>query len=249
MVCTHTLYNEAWAGTISLGVMELPEAMKRKRNKATKSRDNKKKFGKNIDLRPEIASQRIEEGHWEGDTVVGKCAGKESVVFSLVEKKTENYLAFLIPGKSSEAVMTAMQILKEEYGEQFAQVFKTITVDNESEFADFAQCEEWGTEVYFAHPYTSWERAQNERHNGLLRAFVPKGTSMENYSAEYILAVADELNARPRRKLGYCTPEELFDAFLDHIYAVGSNLACPCQGTGSALPATSLTSPADLAAR
>ena len=127
--------------------MELPEAMKRKRNKDAKPRDNKKKFGKSIDLRPQIASQRIEEGHWEGDTVVGKRAGKESVVFSLVEKKTENYLAFLIPGKSSDAVMTAMQILKEEYGEQFAQVFKTITVDNGSELADFAQREEWGTEI------------------------------------------------------------------------------------------------------
>lgn len=121
--------------------------------------------------------------------------------------------------------MTAMRMLKEEYGEYFAQVFKTVTVDNGSEFADFAQCEEWGTEVYFAHPYTSWERAQNERHNGLFRAFVPKGASMENYSTEYILAAADELNARPRRKLGYCTPEELFDAFLDRIYAVGSKPA------------------------
>ncbi|EJW97319.1 integrase core domain protein [gut metagenome] len=220
MVCTHTLYNEVWAGNLSLGILELPEAMKRKQKKDSKPRENKKKFGKSIDLRPEIASQRIEEGHWEGDTVVGKRAGKESVVFSLIEKKTENYLAFRIPDKSSEAVMTAMRALKEEYGERFAQVFKTITVDNGSEFADFAQCEEWGTEVYFAHPYTSWERAQNERHNGLLRAFVPKGTSMENYSAEYILAAADELNARPRRKLGYCTPEELFDAFLDRIYAV-----------------------------
>lgn len=139
----------------------------------------------------------------------------------MVEKKTENYLAFLIHGKSSDAVMTAMRMLKEEYGDHFAQVFKTITVDNGSEFADLAQCEEWGTTVYFADPFTSWGRPQNERHNGLFRAFVPKGTSMENYSADYILASADELNARPRKKLGYCTPEELFDAFLDRIYAVG----------------------------
>ena len=157
MVCTHTLYNEAWAGTFPLGVMELPEAMKRKRHKDAKPRENKKKFGKSIDLRLKNAFQRIEEGHWEGDTVVGKRAGKESVVFSLVEKETENFLAFLISGKSSDAVMVAMRMLKEEYGEHFAQIFKTVTVDNRSEFADFAQCEEWGTEVYFAHPYTSWE--------------------------------------------------------------------------------------------
>lgn len=145
MVCTRTLYNEAWAGNLPIGVTELPEALKRKRAQSAKPRKNKKIFGKSIDLRPEIASQRIEEGHWEGDTVVGKRAGKEAVVFSLLEKKTENYMAFLIPGKTSEAVMAAMKRLKEEYGERFAKVFKTITVDNGSEFADFARCEEWGT--------------------------------------------------------------------------------------------------------
>ena len=222
IVCTRTLYHEAWAGNLPIGIMELPEAVKRKHAQTSKPRENKKNYGKSIDLRPEIASQRTEEGHWEGDTVVGKRAGKEAVVFSLLEKKTENYIAFLIPGKTSEAVMAAMRALKTEYGDRFAQVFKTITIDNGSEFADFAQCESWGTEVYFAHPYTSWERAQNERHNGLFRAFVPKGTSMENYSAEYILSAADALNARPRRKLNYATPEELFDAFLDRVYAMGS---------------------------
>ena len=59
-----------------------------------------------------------------------------------------------------------MEKLHEEFGEKFSQVFKTITVDNGAEFAGFAQIEQYGTKVYFAHPYTSWERAQNERHNG-----------------------------------------------------------------------------------
>ena len=102
-------------------------------------------YGKDIDLRPQMASLRTEEGHWEGDTVVGKRAGKEAVVLSLLEKKMENYIAMLISGKTSEAVMAAMRILKAEFGDRFAQVFKTITVDNGSEFADFAQCESRGT--------------------------------------------------------------------------------------------------------
>lgn len=219
MVCTHTLYNEVWSDMFSLKVTELPEAIKRKRHKDSKPRENKKNYGKSISVRPEIARSRIEEGHWEGDTVVGKRAGKEAVVFSLIEKKTENYIALRVPGKTSAAVMAAMQMLKTEYGDRFSQVFKTITVDNGSEFADFAQVEKWGTEVFFAHPYTSWERSQNERHNGLFRAFVPKGASVEDYSAEYILSAADELNARPRKKLGYRTPEELFEAFLDSVFA------------------------------
>lgn len=218
MVCSRTLYNMVWKGHLSIQPMELPEALKRKAKKH-RVRENKKRYGTSISSRPEIASLRLEEGHWEGDTVVGRRSGKESVVFSLLEKKTQNYLAFRIPGKTSEAVMAAMTALHAEYGEHFDQVFKTITVDNGSEFADFAQIEKWGTKVYFAHPYTSWERPQNERHNGLFRAFLPKGKSIEQFTDEDILAAADELNGRPRRKLGYRTPEELFESFLDAVYA------------------------------
>ena len=93
MVCTHTLYNEVWAGNLDLSVAELPEALKRKRHKDSKPREHKKHYGKDIDERPEIAALRIEEGHWEGDTVVGRKAGKQAVILSLLEKKTENYIA------------------------------------------------------------------------------------------------------------------------------------------------------------
>ena len=203
----------------NLGRVELPEAMKRKRHKDSKPREHKKGYGKDIAQRPEIAALRIEEGHWEGDTVVGKRAGKEAVVLSLLEKKTENYIAIQIPGKDADSVLNAMQSLREEFGDKFSQVFKTITVDNGSEFSTFSLVENWGSAVYFAHPYTSWERPQNERHNGLFRAFVPKGASIESFSPEYILSAADELNGRPRKKLGYRTPEELFDEFLDSVYA------------------------------
>lgn len=207
-----------WRRDVSIRPTELPEALKRKATKR-RERANKRHYGASISTRPEIACLRLEEGHWEGDTVVGKRAGQESVVFSLLEKKTETYLAFRIPGKTSEAVMGLMTALHDEYCENFSRIFKTITVDNGSEFADFAQVEQWGTKAFFAHPYTSWERPQNERHNGLFRAFVPKGASIEAFSDEDILSAADELNGRPRKKLGYRTPEELFDAFLDAVFA------------------------------
>ena len=218
MACTRTLYNMVWAGLLPLTPTELPEALKRK-TKSHKNRENKRKYGQSISFRPEMAALRIEEGHWEGDTVVGKRAGKEAVILSLLEKKTQTYLALRIPSKTSGAVMGAMNSLHNEYADHFAEVFKTITVDNGSEFADFAQVETWGSQVYFAHPYTSWERPQNERHNGLFRAFVPKGVSIEQYSDEDILTAADELNGRPRRKLGYRTPEEHIEAFLDSVFA------------------------------
>lgn len=218
MVCTKTLYNEIWTGNLSLNILELPEAIKRKKHHKNKG-NRKKVYGTSIDERPEIVDSRTEEGHWEGDTVVGKRNGKESVILTLLEKKTQKYIAIRIPEKTSDAVNAAMERLHEEFGEKFSQVFKTITVDNGAEFADFAQIENYGTKVYFAHPYTSWERAQNERHNGLLRRYVPKGISIENFSDEDILWAADALNSLPRKNLGYCTPEELFEAFLDVVYA------------------------------
>lgn len=74
--------------------------------------------------------------------------------------------------------------------------------------------------IYFAHPYSSWERAQNERHNRLFRRYVPKGVSIENYTGDQILWYADEMNGLPRKKLDYATPEELFENFLDQVYSV-----------------------------
>lgn len=218
MVCTKTLYNELEKGNLPLSIFEVPEVLKRKRSKG-KCRINKRPKGRSIDERPSVVDDRVEPGHWEADTVVGRRNGKEAVVLSLIERVTDNYLAIHIPGKNSQAVMEAMKALHAEYGELFSKVFKTITTDNGSEFEDFAQIQQWGTEVYFAHPYSSWERPVNERHNGLFRRYIPKGISMERYDPEDVLSFADELNGLPRRRLGYATPEELFEAFLDSIYA------------------------------
>ena len=71
----------------------------------------------------------------------------------------------------------------------------------------------------FAHPYSFWERSRNERHNGMLRNYIPKGESIEQYTDEEILSFADALNSRPRKVLGYHTPEDLFATFLDKVYA------------------------------
>ncbi|MCQ4841862.1 IS30 family transposase, partial [Neglectibacter timonensis] len=119
MVCTKTLYNEVWGGNLSLNILELPEAIKRKKHHKSPVK-RKKVYGTSIDERPEIVDSRTEEGHWEGDTVVGKRNGKESVILTLLEKKTQNYIAIRIPGKTSEAVNTAMERLHEEFGEKFS---------------------------------------------------------------------------------------------------------------------------------
>ena len=160
----------------------LPEALRR-RHKKKLIRNNKRSYGTSITERPEEISAKIEEGHWEIDTVVGKRAGKESVVLTLVEKKTDYYIAIKIPGKDAASVMIAMEVLREEYGDKFfSKVFKSITADNGSKFSRLSELEAYGVSIYFAHPYSSWERAQNERHNRILRRYIPKGVSIDLYS-------------------------------------------------------------------
>lgn len=220
MVCSKTLYNELWQGHLPLSPFDLPEALSRKPRRKHQSQ-RQSSLGKSIEERPEEVMERITCGHWEIDTVVDHRSGHEAVVLTLVERVTDFYLAIKIPGKTADAVMTALEVLREEFGsEHFSEVFQTITADNGSEFRRLSELEVYGIGVYFAHPYSSWERGQNERHNRIFRRFVPKGTSIENYSAEQILSYADEMNAMPRKVLGYCTPEELFNQFLDQIYAL-----------------------------
>lgn len=224
MVCTKTIYNAVWSGNINITPFDLPEALTRNRKKNF-VRKNKRIYGTSIEERPAEISKRVEEGHWEIDTVVGKRAGKESVVLTLVEKKTDYYIAIKIPGKDSASVMTAMEVLREEYGEEyFNRIFKSITADNGAEFSRLSELEDYGVSIYFAHPYSSWERAQNERHNRIFRRYIPKGVSIDNYSADQILHFADEMNALPRKKLGYRTPEDLFEEFLDKVYSLNVNL-------------------------
>ena len=128
--------------------------------------------------RAEIAASREEIGHWEIDTVVWKKSGSESVVLTIVEKVTDFCIAMKIPDKDPLSVMTAMEVLREKYGEIFSSVFKPITADNRTEFSELSNLEKYGVLVYFAHPYSSWERPQTERHNAFSDAL---------YLREYLL--------------------------------------------------------------
>ena len=154
------------------------------------------------------------------DTVIGHREGKESCVFTLVEMVTRKYIAIKISGRTTKGVQEVIAQLRRLYGKRFSAVFKSITSDNGAEFQDLNKYEErYGTKIYFAHPFSSWERPQNERHNEMLRQYLPKGKSVDEYSADEILRMADKMNARPRKSLGYYRPDELFDAFLDKVYS------------------------------
>jgi len=217
MVCTKTLYNYVDLGLLPITNMDLPEKLKR-RTKSVRNRRNKRIMGRSIDERPAQAADRNSFGHWEIDTVVGQKKGKNEVLLTLVERMTDNSIDLKISGKNSNAVMAGMEQLKQIYSEQFSQIFKTITSDNGSEFSRLSELEEYGTMIYFTHPYTSCERPVNERHNGILRRFLPKGTRLEKFSTDEIGFLEDWINQLPRKILGYRTPEESFNEQLDILY-------------------------------
>ena len=125
--------------------------------------------------------------------------------------------------KTAPAVTDALNRVRNLFGEQFSQVFKSITGDNGSEFADLSKIEsetEANTKIYFTHPYSSFEKGTNERHNGLIRRFIPKGKRISDYSCDDIAFIEDWMNTLPRRILKYKTPEELFELHLDQIYSI-----------------------------
>ena len=130
-------------------------------------------------------------------------------------KHVEMYLA-----DTGEAVTEAFNYLKDVYGTQFSKVFKSITGDNGSEFADLSTLENHTeTKFYYTHPYSSFEKGTNERHNGLIRRFIPKGKRISDYSVDNIGFIEEWMNTLPRKILDYRTPEELFEKYLDEIYA------------------------------
>ena len=99
----------------------------------------------------------------------------------------------------------------------FSHVFKSITADNGSEFSSLQDTLNHATDIYFAHPYSSWERGTNERHNGLLRRFVPKGTPIYKYSKQFIQQATENVNFLPRKLLNYRQPVTLFLEELEKI--------------------------------
>ena len=154
MVCTKTLYNYADLGFICIKTIDLPEKIKRN-TKIKKKRRNKKKLGKSIEERPKEIDTREEFGHWEIDSVIGQKQEGQSQIMTIVERKYRKSIWLKVRYHSAEAVDEAIQRLFSEYGDKYKEVFKSITGDNGSEFANLSKLEVKGIPVYFTHPYTS----------------------------------------------------------------------------------------------
>ena len=219
MVCTKTLYNYVDAGFLGIKNIDLPYKLSRN-TKPARIRQNKRILGDSISERPEEAETRQEFGHWEIDTVRGVKKETEPAVLTLVERKSRYSIWLKIMSATAASVQEGMRQILTHFGERAQQVFKTITGDNGSEFAELFRLTGEGIGIYFTHPYSSWEKGTNERHNGLLRRFIPKGKPISGYTTEDIQLIGDWANNLPRRILGYKTPEEVFERALDQIYAL-----------------------------
>jgi IS30 family transposase len=157
-----------------------------------------------IERRPAEVDTLETDGHWEGDTVIG--ANQKGAIVTLVERKNDLLRAIPVVCKKAEDVAAA--IIK-ALGDLPKTLLKTITFDNGLEFAQHGMVSKaLGTDIYFAEPYSSWQRGRNENMNGLLREYFPKKTSFENLEEQEVYSVVNALNNRPRKKLGYRTPNE-----------------------------------------
>ena len=219
IVCTKTLYNYADKGLLSIKNSDLPLKLRRN-TKLKRVKQNKKKLGNSIEFRPKSIESREEFGHWEIDTVIGEKTKTDHVLLTLVERKTRYTKVIKIASKSSESVLSAMNYIKDFFGMKFNHVFKSITADNGLEFSKLSTFERFHTNIYFTHPYSSFERGTNERHNGLIRRFIPKGKRIYDYDVQDIAAIEEWMNTLPRKLLNYKTPEQLFESELDIIYSI-----------------------------
>ncbi len=207
-VCTKTLYNYIAAGLLKVKNIDLLLRVKRTTTKRHGNRENKRLYGESIENRPAHIEERQEAGHWEIDTVVGKKETQE-VLLTLDERKTRKLLVVKIPSRTAAAVREGLQALLAPLGDRVGEVFKSITSDNGAEFASLPDILPH-TAVYYAHPYSSFERGTNENQNGLIRRFFPKGTDFASVSDAAIRRVQDWINSLPRKIHHYRSPRDLF---------------------------------------
>ena len=217
-ITTPTIYN-----AIRLGIIKVKISDTRRMKENTKYEHHEKKslpenkLEYSIEKRDEEIDKRLDFGHFELDTVVGKRDGKHECLMTLTERKTRFELAFKLSGKTAKEVVNKFNQIKEFMKKNFDKVFKSLTTDNGSEFSDFLSIiENTKSKIYFCHPYCSGEKGTNERHNGIIRYFIPKGDLIENYTYSDINKIVDWMNNYPRKILDYRTPlEAVMEEFND----------------------------------
>jgi transposase, IS30 family len=210
LISHETIYRHVWKDLKRGGTLHsYLRCARKKRRKRYAAYDSRGRLAgkRHISERPARVENRVQLGHWEIDTVMG--TGSKHCIVSLVERKSGYVLIGKLTARTQEQTTARTVRLIRKHPERF----KTITADNGTEFHDYESIERV-TQVpfYFATPYHSWERGTNENTNGLIRQYIPKGVCMKKLDQYQCNAIARKLNRRPRKRLGYKTPEECFYA-------------------------------------
>ena len=178
---------------------------KRKKRYGSYDRRGTLKNRVSIDERPDMVEERNRIGDWEADTIIGK-AHKQAIV-SLTERKSGLALIYKVDRRTKGNTEGAVRRLLRSISDQV----HTITSDNGKEFARHEQiAKRLKCDYYFAHPYSSWERGTNENTNGLIRQYFPKNRDFRTITDKELIHAMKRLNNRPRKRLGYKTPNEVF---------------------------------------
>ena len=179
--------------------------------------------GESIENRPEEVKDREIFGHWEMDTVKGQRGVTKSCMLVLTERKTRDEIIIKLKDQTAASVVEALDRLERKWGDMFSKVFRSITVDNGVEFADYEGMEksvfgeEKRTFVFYCHPYSSWERGSNENNNRLIRRHIPKGEDFDGRQDAEIEYIEKWINDYPRGIFDYRTSAELFEEELQKL--------------------------------
>jgi transposase, IS30 family len=197
--------NKAQGGNEYKELRIMPKARRKHRNSADSRGILRGK--RHISQRPAAVETRKQLGHWEGDTVVG--SDRHHCILTLVERTSGLAIIKKLNSRTTTEVnRAATEAIKEHEAN-----FRTLTLDNGTEFHGYKELEDkLSIKCYFATPYHSWERGSNENLNGLIRQYLPKGVCMREVTQGYCDAVRLRLNSRPRKRLGYRTPQAVYDA-------------------------------------
>jgi len=217
-ICTKTLYNYIDKEVfVNITNKDLPvkRIAKKGRYKRTRIAHNNLK-GTSIECRPKNVENRNEYGHWEMDLMLGGSGKGKATLLVLTERKSREQIIRKLADKTQQSVLMALDKLERASGARFAERFKTVTVDNGSEFLNSEQLERSirkrahkRFKLYYAHPYSAWERGSNENANKMIRRFIPKGANIAKLKHKDIQRIENWMNNYPRRIHGYRSANDL----------------------------------------
>lgn len=217
-VCSKTIYNYIHQGKMRADLFSLHLALRRKQTAAKRKMkrntvdDAMPANRKSIEDRPDTINERLESGHMEIDLILGG-RGSKTAILSWDDRKSRKRYMTKTAGRTTEDIRIALRRLMDRMPKEERALIKSITCDNGMEFQRLAEDFPELT-IYYAHPYSPGERGTNERQNGIVRYFIPKGCNMDEVSEERVQEIAEWMNTMPRKMFGWKSSNDMMNELL-----------------------------------